>query len=517
MVLKHLGKENKNMDSNSNLAKRMRGWVWAKLGEITFIQGGFAFKSKNYKKSGIPLIRISNINNSEVTFDRNTVFLAKDYAETYPTFLVNKNDILVALSGATTGKFGIYKDDKIALLNQRVGRIKFYNRSMIAFRFILYYFDIIRRYILRRAYGAAQPNISTTELEEFQIPLPPLPEQHRIVAKIEELFIKLDAGVEALKKIKTQLKRYHQAVLKYAFEGKLTEEWREKHKDELEPAADLLETIREIKRLTSQGNDKRPPMDKYAFLLKIPNEWSWTNFDEIGEVNPKFNRGEYSHDIDVTFLPMKNVTALAGQVNLSLRKKLSTVVKGYTYFIDGDILFSKITPCMENGKIVIVEKLCNGLGFGSTEFHVIRLSRDLPRKLYFYYLIQEGFRREAKRNMTGAVGQLRVPTNYLKRVPVPFPSLQEQQTIVEEIDRRFSVSDKIEKTVDVSLIQAERLRQSILKQAFEGKLVPQDPKDEPAEKLLERIKAEKAKYDNEKSSVRKWKRKTKQRRLFKNG
>ena len=492
--------ENKTCGLKKNNVLIASNWIITTLGDITI-----SSKGKKPLKLGQKSQTLNQPYINILAFEKG---IYKQYTDGSGCELCNKDDVLIVWDGARCGLVG---KGVVGAVGSTLAKLMHFGLNSA---YLYYFLQTKYKEINKRPKGVGIPHIDPNVFWNIEFPLAPLPDQHRIVAKIDELFTKLDAGIEALKITKAQLKCYRQAVLKHAFGGKLTAEWREKHKDELEPAADLLEKIRERKRLTSQGNDKRPPIDKYAFLLKIPNEWSWTNFDEIGEVNPKFNRGEYSHDIDVTFLPMKNVTALTGQVNLSLRKKLSIVVKGYTYFTDGDILFSKITPCMENGKIVIVEKLCNGLGFGSTEFHVIRLSRELPRKLYFYYLIQEGFRREAKRNMTGAVGQLRVPTNYLKRVPVPFPILQEQQTIVEEINRRFSVSDKIEKTVDESLIQAERLRQSILKQAFEGKLVPQDPKDEPAEKLLERIKAEKAKHDNEKSSVRKWKRKTKQRRLL---
>ena len=197
----------------------------------------------------------------------------------------------------------------------------------------------------------------------------------------------------------------------------------------------------------------------------------------------------------VTFLPMKCVEELTGHLDLSLAKKISEVKKGYTPFLNGDLLFAKITPCMENGKVAIAHSLENAIGFGSTEFHVIRLHESFLKNFFFFFLIREDLRRDAQRNMTGSAGQLRVPISYMKQIPIPFPPLTEQRQIAEEIERRFSVADEIEKTVEACLQQAQRLRQSILKKAFEGKLVPQDPGDEPAEKLLERIKAEKTKLE----------------------
>jgi type I restriction enzyme S subunit len=158
---------------------------------------------------------------------------------------------------------------------------------------------------------------------------------------------------------------------------------------------------------------------------------------------------------------------------------------------------------MENGKIAIVENLKNGIGFGSTEFHVIRLfGNDISRTYIFYFILQENFRKNAQRCMTGSAGQLRVPAEYLRQTLIPLPPLAEQHRIVAEVERRLSIADGVEKTAGQSLAQAQRLRQSILKKAFEGRLVAQDATDEPAGVLLERIKAEKARMGKNKTKSR---------------
>ena len=328
-------------------------------------------------------------------------------------------------------------------------------------------------------------------LEKSTIPLPPLAEQQRIVTKIEELFSQLDAAVEALKKVRAELKRYRQAVLKYAFEGKLTEEWRKKN-----PPLPI-EMLR--------GNGYLSPLSKegkkeFDDLPELPEGWVWTKLEEIAAFNPKFHGEDIIKDIEVSFLPMRCVEELTGHIDLSITKKLSEVRKGYTSFSEGDVLFAKITPCMENGKVAIVHDLKNGIGFGSTEFHIIRPFESVLRYFLFFFLIQEDLRKDAQRNMTGSAGQLRVPVGYMQQISIPLPSLSEQQQIVSEIERRFSVADEVEKTVGACLQQAQRLRQSILKRAFEGKLVPQDPNDEPASVLLERIKLSKKSKDSKKES-----------------
>lgn len=328
-------------------------------------------------------------------------------------------------------------------------------------------------------------------LEKSYIPLPPFSEQCRIVAKIEELFTKLDSGMDALKHVQAQLKRYRQSVLKAAVEGRLTAEWREQHlpapnnvrqagKDELEPADKLLERIQAERKAKLGNKYQEPVFVNTSNLPKLPNKWIWTSIKNISKVNPKFDRNQYSDEIDVSFIPMKNVSELSGIVDLSDIRKFKDVKKGYTPFQDNDIIFAKITPCMENGKIAVLLGLTSGIGFGSTEFHVIRLPNYMPRKYFFYYFIQDRFRKEAVKYMTGSVGQKRVPAKYLEGSLIPLPPLSEQIIITKEIDRIFSTCSETETFLETELKRAQSLRQSILKRAFEGKLVRQDPNDLPA-------------------------------------
>jgi len=187
---------------------------------------------------------------------------------------------------------------------------------------------------------------------------------------------------------------------------------------------------------------------------------------------------------------MKCVEELSGKIDLSITKKFQDVKKGFTFFQDEDIIFAKITPCMENGKIAITRGLKNGIGFGSTEYHVVRLYPEFSREFYFHYLISEEFRKKAKTQMKGTAGQLRVSTDYLQNVMVPVPPLNEQKRIVAKIEELFSLVDSAKENLEKTKILLKQYRQSILKHAFEGKLVPQDPNDEPASVLLEKIKKE---------------------------
>ena len=156
------------------------------LKHICEIGNGFAFKSKEYLEDGIPLLRISNINNERVHFNGNPVYVDQKFLRTKADFLVEKGDVVIALSGATTGKYGIYDLDSPCLLNQRLGIIKAQSSKELDSRYFYYYLGILRREVLRMAGGAAQPNISTKELGNFEIPLPPLKIQQKIAAILDE-------------------------------------------------------------------------------------------------------------------------------------------------------------------------------------------------------------------------------------------------------------------------------------------------------------------------------------------
>jgi type I restriction enzyme S subunit len=224
--------------------------------------------------------------------------------------------------------------------------------------------------------------------------------------------------------------------------------------------------------------------------FSIPDHWKWVELQELAEINPTFDRTDLSDDDPVSFVPMKRVEELSGRIDLSETEPLSEVRKGYTYFEDGDVIFAKITPCMENGKVAVARGLENGVGFGSTEFHVIRHPKEATQEWIFHYLIQEGFRRDAKRAMTGSAGQKRVPTGYIEEVPIPLPPLSEQRRIVAKIEELSSNLDAGMDDLQAAGQQLERYRLSVLQAAVEGRLTADwrrthDP--EPADQLLERI------------------------------
>lgn len=222
--------------------------------------------------------------------------------------------------------------------------------------------------------------------------------------------------------------------------------------------------------------------------------WEIRQIQEVAEVNPRIDKKAIPDDIEVSFVPMPAVEAESGAIDVSQTKLAKEVKKGFTAFLQGDVLFAKITPCMENGKMAIAPALVNDYGFGSTEFHVLRPSEDIDAKYLYYYVSSRSFRGEAERFMTGAVGQKRVSTTYLKEATIPVAPLEDQRRIVAEIEKQFSRLDEAVASLKRVKANLKRYKASVLKAAVEGEITEewrkQNPDVEPASKFLERILAD---------------------------
>ncbi len=163
---------------------------------------------------------------------------------------------------------------------------------------------------------------------------------------------------------------------------------------------------------------------------------------EVVQFNPKPSKGALGEDSELSFVPMAAVEAGSGRMDASAVRAYGQVKKGFTYFAEGDVLFAKITPCMENGKSAVATGLRNGVGFGSTEFHVLRPTERVDARFLYHFVASASFRREAAHHMTGAVGQKRVPVDFLRQAEIPVPARAEQRRIVAEIEKQFSRLDE---------------------------------------------------------------------------
>jgi type I restriction enzyme S subunit len=225
--------------------------------------------------------------------------------------------------------------------------------------------------------------------------------------------------------------------------------------------------------------EKQKAKEKYEQIIQsviasfiAKGEWQKSKLGEICAVNPpKKEITDLPDDLEVSFVPMSFVDDREGAIKKQEIKKLAEVRRGYTYFKENDVLFAKITPCMENGKAAIAKNLKNGLGFGSTEFHVIRPNENILPEFIFYYIRQPFFRGEAASKMSGTAGQLRVPKRFLEDYEIPLPPIEEQKKIVKLLEKIKLNSSSIyeqQKNIDHQL---EQLPKAVLSKAFRGELV----------------------------------------------
>lgn len=272
--------------------------------------------------------------------------------------------------------------------------------------------------------GQAQRNLYIDAFKEIEIPLPPLKTQKEIVAKLDEKFAKL----REVKKLREE-----------AFAD--TEEI-------------LSQTLRQI---FEEGKQKG---------------WNELKIIDIANISPaKSEIKDFPDNTAISFIPMSSINEYSQAIEEQEERKLGEVRKGYTYFKRGDIILAKVTPCMENGKIAIADNLKNEIGFGSSEFHVIRTDKKLLNSKYLYQILrQKDFREIAETKMTGTSGLKRVPKEFIENYKILLPSLSEQQEIVTKLDKLSEKIKSLRKLQTSQLADFKRLEKSYLKEAFNGEL-----------------------------------------------
>lgn len=361
--------------------------------------------------------------------------------------------------------------------------------------------------------GALYPAVRPRDVLAHHLPLPPLDEQRRIVRKIEELFTELDAGVAALERVRANLKRYRAAVLKAAVEGALTADWRARRPD-VEPAADLLQCIlrerrdaweqAELARYAKsgktapkgwQGKYKEPAAPDTTDLPELPEGWCWATVEQLVSADPNaitdgpFGsnlKSEHYTDEGARVIRLQNIGdgTFKDEIAFISQEHYQRLSK-HKVFV-GDLVIAALG---ENPPRACIIPEFVGPAIVKADCIRFNVSSHILNTYANYALNADPTHKRAALLIHG-VGRPRLNLGEIKSIILPLPPLTEQEQIVAEVERRLSVADDAEARVAAGLKRAARLRQSILKRAFAGQLVPQDPTDEPANALLERIAVE---------------------------
>jgi len=490
------------------------GWAVTTLGTpLTWGSGGTPLRSRaEYYDGDIPWAIIGDLSDGPIS--KTSSFITELGLRESAAKCVPPGSVLLAMYGSI-GKLGI---NSIPLTTNQA--IAFTHPSPIDAEYLFYYLMSARSELISRGKGGTQSNISQAVIKAFPFVVAPQREQHRIVEAIESYFTRLDDAVATLERVQRNLKRYRASVLKAAVEGRLVPTEAELARAEgrdYEPASVLLERIlaerrgrweeAELAKMKAKGKPlkddrwkakyKEPVAPDTTGLPELPEGWCWAGPDQvaaheeyalgIGPFGSNLKVSDYRDD-GVPLVFVRNIRSERfdnGDQHHLTHAKASELAPHIVR--SGDILVTKMGE--PPGDAAIYPP---GSPDGVITADCIRLRNhpSVSRTRYLLFAIRSPLFRDQIVRITKGVAQKKVSLARFKNIALPLAPRAEQDRIAPEIDRLLSVADVLEKTTEQESRRLARLRQSILKWAFEGRLVNQDPTDEPASRLLERIQAD---------------------------
>lgn len=471
-----------------------KGWIWTTIGEIAILSSGGTpdREIQGYFNGNIPWVKSGELNYNVIT---NTDEKITDIAiENSSAKVVPSGTLLVALYGNTVGKLAFLGVD--AATNQAVASI--ITTSSFEQKYLYYYLLNNREKLLQKRIGAAQPNISQKILENFPIPLSSLEEQRAIISSIDSLFSKLKEAESLLRNSEMKLKVYKQALLKKAFDGELTKNWRQdKALDAYKELINIQKERGELNNSKIKKEDKKHRAD-YNFVFKRDvniSMWAESTLDNLIDINARIGwRGLTKKEYTSTGAILLSVHSLNYGKNVVFKDVNYVSIERYEESPEIQLKVNDILLCKDGsgiGKVGIIKKLPNIATVNSSLLVINGREVFNPDFLYYFFLGPD-----MQRLVNGKISGSAIPHLFqkdIKQFKLKVPPILEQNEIVEILESRFSLADNIEKVVNSTLDKITVLKHSILKKAFEGELV-KNSTTEPAVNLLEQIKIEKIEY-----------------------
>ena len=475
-----------------------KSWIVRKMSDICDLQNGYAFQSKTYvDRSNTLNIRMSNIRPSgDFDPEHNIRYLPDNFATDYSQYLLSEGDLVIAMTDMAgepkiLGLPTLVKktNGRKFLLNQRVGKLCDFSEA-INIGFLRYFLSSpsSRRYYSSKGAGGLQINLSKSDILSLPIPLPPLNEQRRIVSTIEQLTDRSNKARAALEDVPKLIAQFRQSVLAAAFRGDLTADWREKNPD-VEPASELLE--RTAIQLGKNYQETRLSISRSDDLLH--EKWAWAKF-KLFVQSIQAGKNFSCPEIPVTedTVGIAKISAVTwDRFNPQETKTVtdSSKIDPKLFIKEGDLLISRANTLELVGASVVVEEIDYKIMLSDKVWRINLI--DIDKKYVHYYLKSASGRKEIESRANGNQASMRnISQKAFQDIIIPVPPIKEQYEIVRHIEDALDTINSIFIRKQATLEELNQLDRSILAKAFRGELVPQDPNDEPAAVLLERIRAE---------------------------
>jgi type I restriction enzyme, S subunit len=436
-----------------------QGWAEAQLGGVVYYQEGPGLRKWQFGDSGIPFLNIRTFENGRINRSRCQFVKISEFGGKYEHFLLEAGDIVVSSSG-TLGKIAVVTESDLPLmLNTSTIRFRSLSEDVLVQEFLRYFLLSSRftEQIEASKTGSAIFNYGPSHLRGMSITLPPAPEQRRIVAKLEALLSKVDSCRKRLDRIPALLKRFRQALLAAACSGRLTADWRDS--------------------ATGAG--------------VLPSDWQCVEFGAVirhgphnGLYKPQTSYGTGTPIVRIDAFYDGSITNWADLKRVRLEK---LEIEQFA-LKDADILINRVNSPKFLGKSALVCRMPEPSVYESNMMRLrLDTSRTLPDYAILYLQSAQGLV-ELRKNAKHAVNQSSINQTDVRSALFALPPLPEQHEIVRRVDALFTLSDQIEARHARAKVHVDKLTQSILAKAFRGELVAQDPRDEPANVMLERIR-----------------------------
>ncbi|WP_186590822.1 restriction endonuclease subunit S [Vibrio cholerae] len=487
-------------EDSSGLLNKHESWERVTLQDVVEVVNGYAFSSSGFNTGkGLPLIRIRDI----VSGKTDTTYEGA-YSEEY---IVQNGDLLVGMDGDFNSSFW---RSGVALLNQRVCKLianeTFYSKKFLAY-LLPGYLDAINQ----NTSAVTVKHLSSKTIQCIPLPLPPRKEQDRLVEKLEELFSEFDSGIEELKAAQTKLSQYRQSLLKSAVEGSLTQQWRAENRDRVQETGEQL-LARILKQRREQWQQQKlaefaekgkiPPknwQDKYpepvqpdtTDLPELPEGWVWASMSQISQIQGGIQKQPKRRPVENKYPFLRVANVYRNELRLDEIHEIElfgdelqrlSLLKGDILIVEGNGSKSEIGRCA-----IWNNEIENAVH----QNHLIRTRPVLALSKYVALWLNSPAGMDIMSTLAATTsGLYTLSVSKISKIPVPIPSLCEQKAIADKIDMEFDAIDRQIEATALGLKQSEAQRKNILKSAFSGQLVPQDPNDEPASVLLEKIKQE---------------------------